>query len=337
MKITFGLFLFLIVITGSCVVYSSEPPFIVGVNTKLYNLDKHKIKENIDTAYSLGINAIRTDLPWSDVETVQGEYHIPENWDYLVNYSNHVGIKVLAILDYGNKFYDNGDKPLSEQAIKGFSSYVSFLTNHFKNRISFYQIWNEWNGKVGNTTPGSVSSYKKLVIAAYPVIKENSPHSVIITGSFSSASFNKAIGLENKGDYLREFLSPDMTPYTDALSIHPYTTYRKYPFNKFSYYTKQITYAKTFLNNSIYHNKPIYITEIGWSTSDSPYGVSPQTQKDNISKSICEAKKRGYAGVFIYNLVDSKPSFNTEDGFGLLDYKFKEKPAALMIKGLECN
>ena len=327
-------FLFFIVSVFKC----QASDFLIGVNSHLYQKKDEEIISTIEKVKSLGIKAIRVDAPWKLVEREKGAYSIPPAWDVIVDYASKNNIDVLFILDYGNKYYDNGDKPISKDAVKGFVNYVDYLTKHFSNRVRFYQIWNEWNNKNGDTTPGKVEDYKALVKNAYPIIKKNAQDSIVITSSFSPAAFNKAIGLERRGDYFRDFLTTDMVNFTDALSIHPYTTYRKPPFHQFKYYTKQIEYAMDLLKSGPFKNKPIYITEIGWTTASSPVAVSLNTQAQDLKNAICQAKKLGYAGVFIYELKDNHlyPK-DPEDGFGILDSKMQNKDAANIIQNLACN
>ncbi|QGY32296.1 hypothetical protein CUN67_25230 (plasmid) [Pantoea cypripedii] len=317
----------------------SSGAFTLGVNIRVFNSNKEAIKENLDIIKSLNIKSVRVDMPWKIVEKTKGQLVIPDNWDYFVDYANSIGLNVLCILDYGNQFYDHGDKPRSKEAISGFVNYINFLTSHYREKIKYYQVWNEWNGKVGNTTPGTVDEYKNIVRSAYPVIKSNAPQSIVITGSFSSAAFNKAIGIENRGDYLRDYLTPDMANFTDAIAVHPYTTYRKYPFDQYSYYLRQIRYAYNLVKeNPYFKSKQVFITEIGWSTSISPFSVSLLSQSKLLNESLCDARKAGYAGVFVYKFNDSKSFSNeTEDGFGILYDNLRKKPAANMIGNLQCN
>ncbi|MGF6476550.1 hypothetical protein ABIE06_003396 [Pantoea dispersa] len=317
---------------------SRSDAFTLGINVRVYNLDKKTIANYLDMIKSMGVDSIRVDMPWKVVEKQRNHLQIPTNWDYFVDYANSHGMEVLCILDYGNKFYDDGDKPRSKEAVIAFVRYVDFLTKHFSNKIKFYQVWNEWNGKVGNTTPGSIDDYKNLVRASYPVIKENAPDSIVITGSFSSAAFNKAIGLENKGDYLRDYLSPEMAKFTDAISVHPYTTYRKHPFDEYSYYLKQARYAYALVkNNPFFKDKKVFITEIGWSTSITSYGVPMKVQSKLLANAVCDAKKIGYSGVFLYSFKDSKTySNNTEDGFGLFNDNLTPKESVSTISNMSC-
>ncbi|TLV21526.1 hypothetical protein FE839_05695 [Klebsiella indica] len=313
--------------------------FFVGVNAHLYAKKESDISSSINKIKAIGFSSVRIDVPWKVVEKKRGVYEIPSNWDFMVDYALKNGLSVLLILDYGNKLYDNGDKPTSNNAVAGFRNYVDFVTKHFEGRVQYYQIWNEWNSRDGDTKPGSVADYKKLVKAVYPIIKKNDNHSLVITSSFSPAAFNKAIGIENKGDYLKDYLSKDMSIYTDALSIHPYTTYRKPPFDRFDFYTKQIDYAMNLVQgNKYFKDKPVFITEIGWTTAKSRYGVSYDEQAINIKKAICEAKARGYAGVYIYDFKDDGTNqADPEQGFGVLNNNMTMKKSAEVIEKYDCS
>ena len=59
---------------------------------------------------------------------------------------------------------------------------------------------------------------------------------------------------------------------------------------------------------------------------------------EDLKNAICQAKKLGYAGVFIYELKDNHlyPK-DPEDGFGILDSKMQNKDAANIIQNLACN
>lgn len=320
--------------------YCNPPSTVpIGINAHIYTYNKTDIKATLDKIHSLGISAVRIDAPWKVVETKKGSLEIPPNWDYIVDYSNQLGIKVLFILDYGNKFYDSAAKPLSDSAMLGFINYVDTLTKHFSNKVAYYQIWNEWNSFAGDTKPGSVIDYKRLVKLAYPVIKRNSSESIVITSSFSPAAFNKAMGIAKEGDYLKDYLTPDMAQYTDALAIHPYTVYRRPPFDSFKYYAKQVDYAISLVRgNSLFKDKPIIITEIGWTTSKNKSGVSNSTQAEYLGDAICQAANRNINMVFIYDLKDDgREPTDPEKGFGILNDDMSNKPSADRIRNSICN
>ncbi|WP_187946613.1 hypothetical protein [Klebsiella pneumoniae] len=85
-------------------------------------------------------------------------------------------------------------------------------------------------------------------------------------------------------------------------------------------------------------NKPLFITEIGWSTASSNKGVSEKSQSQFITNAICDAKKIGISAVIIYQIRDGLPnnSHPTEPGFGIYKYNWDEKPIISSLKSKGC-
>ncbi|ELN0130578.1 cellulase family glycosylhydrolase [Raoultella planticola] len=316
---------------------NSDADITLGVNDHLANQSTEYVDTSINKMKSLGIKIVRFDASWKFVEDKKGEYGIPEKWDQLISKLNHNSIEPLIILDYGNKYYNNGDKPISDSDIDAFKRYVTFLVKHFKGKVRYYQIWNEWNGKVGNTTPGDVDGYKKLVKSVYPVIKQIDPNSLVIVSSFSSAEFNKMLGIGHE-DYLRSFLTPDMADFTDILSIHPYTIYRRPPYNGYDTYMRQVDYAVNLINsNPLFNKKPLFITEIGWSTSSGKIGVTEDEQKEYIDRAISYAAKEKIKAIIFYELRDaSSNKFDVESNFGFFNSSWQQKSISSNMLNSKC-
>jgi hypothetical protein len=57
---------------------------------------------------------------------------ILKDWDNYVRRAASTGIEPLLILDYGNKFYDDGDKPRTEEGLEAFARYAEFVVRNFK-------------------------------------------------------------------------------------------------------------------------------------------------------------------------------------------------------------
>lgn len=315
--------------------------FSLGVATPLLTNKLNSVDANFSNEMikKNGFRFVRMDASWRDVEKQKGIYKIPTDWDSVINDQLKKGIEPILILAYGNRFYNNNDKPITDDSIDGFKKYTAFLVKHFEGRVKYYQIWNEWNGSAGPTSPGKTSDYKKLVKEVYPVIKGISPEAKVITGEFSNGAFNKELGLTRE-DFLKDFLTDDMAKYTDIIGIHPYVLYRTPPYNSYSVYLSQINYSMDLVKgNKAFSNKPVFITEIGWSTSDTDKGVSQEKQADFTFNAICDAKKIGISAVIIYRLQDSKPSLKhpTEPGFGLFDVDWKPKKVIDKLEREKCN
>src|ERR1017187_9813117 len=69
------------------------------------------------------------------IERTRREFVMPTAWDEFVNAGLKAGIEPLIILDYGNRLYDDGDKPRSPEAIEAFCRYAEFVVGHFKGRV----------------------------------------------------------------------------------------------------------------------------------------------------------------------------------------------------------
>ena len=108
---------------------------ILGVGTHLSG-GKRDIISRLDLLQAAGVKSIRDDAAWALVEQKKGELKIPAHWDVLVDEAARRGIEVLWILDYGNRFYDGGGKPFSDDGRNAFARYAAFVVEHFKGRVS---------------------------------------------------------------------------------------------------------------------------------------------------------------------------------------------------------
>lgn len=302
--------------------------FILGVNAHILHDSHADIQKTILMSNDLGVKSIRLDFPWAEVEPQKGQYKIPEKWDFAVNEMIKYGIQPLIILEYGNKYYNNGDKPTDDSSRAAFGKYVDVVSKHFKNRVQLYEVWNEWDSKLGKTTPGNVNDYKKLVRIVYPIIKNNDSNAIVITSAFSSGAFDKSTGI-GKDDFMKDYLSSDIANYTDGVAIHPYTTYKPKPYNTYSTYKNDVNYSLKLLEtHANLEEKGLYITEIGWSTvKGDKDGVSEQEQCDNIIKSINDAVKARVKALYIYDFKDDGIVQSAGVHFGLLKYDWSPKIA----------
>ncbi|HEX4512676.1 MAG TPA: hypothetical protein VH054_04045 [Polyangiaceae bacterium] len=96
---------------------------------------------------SLGI--VRIDANWLDVEKTQGQFDFTV-LDQVVNAAQARGLAVLAVLAYGPAWASTGDKqndgPNNDVPAPGtYAAYVTAAVNHLKDRVTYYELWNEPN------------------------------------------------------------------------------------------------------------------------------------------------------------------------------------------------
>src|SRR3546814_10110105 len=117
------------------------------------------ITRSLDADCKAGLGMIRFEVSWSAVEKTPGVYKISQNVDVIVDEARARGIEPMIVLDYGNKLYDDGGKPLSPTARAAFANYARAVAAHFRGRVTYFEIWNEWDVSTGNTIPGTASDY----------------------------------------------------------------------------------------------------------------------------------------------------------------------------------
>ena len=176
-----------------------------------------------DEFLSLGLKGIlrltlnETDGP--DVEWGSAELTIPPSDDIWVT-SVSQDIEIAYILNFWDKAnHPTGWEGISsrfktEDEIQRYLVYVNFIVNHFKDRIHYYEIWNEPNYSVAVQYIEPVD-YINLVKRTIPVIKEADPDAKIMVGGISGLE-----DLESR-EYLFQILQSDIMPMVDVVSWHP--------------------------------------------------------------------------------------------------------------------
>jgi len=90
-----------------------------------------------------GVRWVRVDLAWSAAEPEAGRYDF-RTWDRFLDSFEPHGIRVLFILDYGNRLYDDGMPPSTPSGRAAFAAYAGAAARYFRGRAA-WEIWNEPN------------------------------------------------------------------------------------------------------------------------------------------------------------------------------------------------
>lgn len=271
---------------------------------------------------STGVNSLREEALWSTIEKNPGTFAIPPALDQFVNQTLQNGMQPLLILDYGNPFYDNGDKPHSDRAIKAFARYAVFVVQHFKGRVHEYEMWNEWNGMVGSKRYGGASEYIQLLRTLYPQLKATDP----------SATF---IGCASSGlplDWFTRVFQAGGLQYMDAVSVHPYN-FKLADHTVESWASSMYTLENLARHYSGGRDVPLYVTEIGWPTHTGPYASTWNTEGANLAQLYLLARTMPFLkGIWWYDFRDDGwNKDNQENNFGLVRPDMQPKPALLAL------
>jgi hypothetical protein len=189
--------------------------------------------------YDLGLKWIRVAywdsvLNWHYVEQEKGKLTIDPLADQMVTEGARNGVEVVLCLAYGNWLYtpqgsrkrakqifevpnEMAPPPITPEMLAGYKNFVRFMVRHFRDRIRYFEIWNEpcndysWNNKP------APKEYAQLVKEVAPIIRQEAPQAKIVMPD---------VGIRPSGDgndrYLRACLEEGIGPLFDVMTTHPF-------------------------------------------------------------------------------------------------------------------
>jgi hypothetical protein len=153
------------------------------------------------TLYDIGCKWLRVGhgkdmFTWSYVERVKGVFDLDPRADEVITEAVQNGINVIMILNKGRKwlfvkepkvfdktrnewvfpeFWTPQNPNKNKESMQGYLKYVRFMVHRFKNRVKYFEIWNEWDE--------GADEYCKFFEPAVKVIREEYPEAKIVIGS----------------------------------------------------------------------------------------------------------------------------------------------------------
>jgi len=142
----------------------------------------------------------------------------PKHDEFITNLADN-GITITYVLSFWDTEYvaQGGEvrypRFKTEEEIQRYLDFVQFIVSHFKDRVQYFEIWNEPNAE--DSIQGiEAKDYINLVKRAVPVIREEYPEAKIVVGgtSYLIDSCTK--------EYLFNILKSDIMPLVDVISWH---------------------------------------------------------------------------------------------------------------------
>lgn len=277
----------------------------------------------------------RDEIYWGDIETAPGTFKPSKralNTLKLINEAQKSGIEPLIILDYGNRFYDNGSQPFTDAGRTAFGKYSEWIAQATKGRVNKFEVWNEWNiggGKKPRERNGDPVDYVKLVEQTSKAIKKVNPQAEIIGGAIGDDIPN--------WPWLRKAISAGLLNQIDALSVHIYN--HSLPIYRGG--AKEMVYRLEMAQQIIKEAEPnrripIYITEIGWPNNEGKWGVDLDDAATQALIFVLEAFQFDYVkGIWFYEFQDrGRDKSEREDNFGFLNADGQEKPVSCVLRSV---
>jgi polysaccharide biosynthesis protein PslG len=200
--------------------------------------------------------------------------------------------------------------------------------------IRVWQIWNEENFEYFVAQPNP-AEYGKLVKLSYTAIKGADPGAQIVLGGLfakpKEATFKRRPPLAYFAtDFLEQMYksTPGIKGKFSGVALHPYT-------GSYKRLTPYIEEVRDVLKENHDAGKPLWLTELGWSSEHPTHGNSfakgLQGQATQLKGAfrLLEAHQRKWriARVYWFSVDDLAGACNFCDGSGLFGEGFKPKPA----------
>ncbi len=305
----------------------TDSPF--GVGTHFIGGNNPNLAQLIS---AMGAGWIRDDATWERIERSSGSYSF-NNFDPNMQALQQNAIAPLLILDYNNRFYDNGQTPYDNAGLTAFANYARALVTHYGSQLKAIEVYNEYNG-VFSTGPCARKPlcYAQLLRYTYQAIKAIRPDVTVVGGAAFAADLH----------WFSELFEDGALSYMDVVSDHPYTLL--YIASPELEGTEEQMGALQDLIKHYNHGKgkPLWITEIGWPTSY--LHVSERTQADYLVRSAILSLGAGVQKFFWYDFLnDGTDPSQVQQQFGLLRQpdvagRYTPKPAyvayAVLIREL---
>jgi hypothetical protein len=158
-----------------------------------------------------GFKICRMDFTWGGTERKPGEYDFGA-YDRLLQSLEPHGIRALFILDYGNRHYDEGKPPHTDEGRRAMAKWAAAAVNHFKGKGVIWEMWNEPNIAQFWKPRPSAGDYAKLAIEVGKAIKSAAPDELYIGPASSTIDL----------PFLETCFKAGCLQYWDAVSVHPY-------------------------------------------------------------------------------------------------------------------
>ena len=278
-----------------------------GVTTEFYG-DAHKQAEMMAAA---GVRWVRLDLAWSAAEPEVGRYDF-RTWDRFLDSFEPHGIRVLFILDYGNKLYEDGLPPSTESGRAAFAAFAGAAARHFRGRAA-WEIWNEPNLPQFWAGTPDPAAYVALARAAAAEIRREDRRAWILGPALGGNTFDYA--------YLNATFDLGLLDIVDAVSVHPYGA--AYPEAAAAFYDEIRRRIALYAPD---RDIPVVVSEWGYAVD----GLGTERQAEYLLRALNTNRRSGIPLTIWFNWQEPITPWHS---FGLLDVHGRPKPAYDAIVG----
>jgi hypothetical protein len=286
----------------------------------------------------LGARWVRVEVNWAEVEPARGAYHAwsLDQIDAAVRRNRAAGRRVVILISKAPRWASgSADQGTPPRDPADYARFAGMLARRYaRDGVAGYEIWNEPNiGRFWGGRPDA-AAYVRLLRAARGAIRAADPRAKIVFGGLST----------NDLAYVRAAYAAGAKGLFDVMALHPYSCEKRIDAVKRD--ASGTIRPGSFLGYRAVRafmaargdRRPMWFTELGWSTTSEPCGVSEAAQAGRLRTSVALMDRDRYVrAVMFYGLRNSywmHDADATEARYGLLTTGFRAKPAFAAFRAL---
>jgi len=282
-------------------------------------MDFPYIDEILEIMEDLHVTWVRCDFDWSSVSKLPNDELNFSLFDKVFEHlDKHPNIQLLPIISIENSNYSNTSN--SDLAIifsyENWQKYVKETILRYKEKCS---IWESYS---------ALDQYVNKKILTYEEgLQYQKDFNEIVKGITPSIE-TLSVSLNNSNPSYKNLLVLGYYNYSDFLNFHLYSS-----LTPESNYLASVDYISTCNTMYNYKDKPIWLTEFGYSTSSNR--STEVEQAYSIPRSVIASFAKGIDKVFLYNLrAREYRKDEPEAHFGITHKDLSPKPAYFSYKNL---
>ncbi|MFH0793922.1 MAG: sugar-binding protein, partial [bacterium] len=278
------------------------------------------LKKDLAKAKALGAYSVRIDMWWGVVEPEEGKFE----WDFPDRVMNEIvaaGLEPFPILCYASA-WSKDKSPDSPEEIRRFGKYVNAMVSRYKDRVRYWEVWNEPNIPPFWSPGPKVEDYSALLIESYKQAKAADPDCMVVGMCMAGADY----------DFLEEAYQHGVRDSFDILSWHHYNDQRDE-----NVLAGEMRNLRRIMQRWGDGDKPIWITEIGLLTGPDPIGMKAYSERDQASwvvKKHLIAQAEHCERLYYFCMQDWSDAPRAEGKWGLTTHALKDKMSGLAYKKL---
>jgi hypothetical protein len=315
---------------------AAQPGVVSDLTWYISDSDKARTASALE---DLGSDWTRLAIQWREAEPQEGQYN--EWWlneyEKAINMAHAAGQRVIVMVDEAPSWASGSSSSNAPGDPAKFARFMSVVAKRYAGKVDGWEIWNEENLQRFWTSGPNPSAYAALLRAAYPAVKSADPAAKVVFGGTAGNDYAFLEGVYAAGG----------KGYFDVLGTHPYpycgSTNPEEIRMSGSRISKDSFLGYREMRRTMQANgdeKPIWITEMGWTTSSgacSPGGnmwqggVSETRQAEYLYKAYKLLEADPYVEVALWYNIRNNYWLHDEDQaearFGLMSTNFSPKAA----------